>query len=123
MDGEEYPYETLELAHDSAQKDVRGYHRFLEATGCLRKGKGNMVTREEWGQDRACTLFAFDNAANGHLHSPVLNPKLSGEVQLILNFGADPGVNLTVIVYTEFDNLLEVDSNKAVLYNEYDGTR
>ena len=123
VDGEEYLYETLELTHDSAQKDVRGYHRFLEATGCIRKGKGNMVMREEWGQGRACTLFAFDNAANGHLHSPVLNPKLSGEVQLILNFGADPGVNLAVIVYIEFENLLEVDSNKAVLYNVYDGTR
>ena len=45
--GEEYPYKTLKLAHDSGQLDMRGYHRFLEATGCLRKSKGNMVTREE----------------------------------------------------------------------------
>ena len=121
--GEEYPYETLELAHDSDQLDMRGYHRFLEATSCLRKSKGNMVTRKECGQGRAFTLFAFDNAANGHLHSPVLNPKLSGELQLMLHFGADPAVNVTVIVYGEFENLLEVDSNKAVLYNVYDGTR
>ena len=115
--GEEYPYETLEVAHDSGQLDMRGYHRFLEATGCLRKSKGNMVTREE------CTLFAFDNAANGSLHSPVLNPKLSGELQLSMNFGANPGTDVTIIVYGEFENLLEVDSNKAVLYNVYDGTR
>ena len=121
--GEEYPYETLELAHDSDQLDMRGYHRFLEATGCLRKNKGNMVTRKEWGRGRSCTLFAFDNAANGSLHSPVLNPKLSGELQLMLQFGADPGTPITVIVYGEFENLLEVDSNKAVLYNVYDGTR
>ena len=82
-----------------------------------------MVTRKEWGHGRAFTLFAFDNAANGHLHSPVLNPKLSGELQLMLHFGNDLGVNVTVIVYGEFENLLEVDSNKAVLYNVYDGTR
>ena len=121
--GEEYPYETLELDHASDQFDMRGYHRFLEATSCLRKSKGNMVTRKEWGQGRAFTLFAFDNAANGFLHSPVLNPKLSGELQLMLHFGADPAVNVTVIVYGEFENLLEVDSNKAILYNVYDGTR
>ena len=121
--GEEYPYETLELAHDSGQLDMRGYHRFLEATSCLRKSKGNMVTDKEWGQGKACTLFAFDNVANGLLHSPVLNPKLSGELQLMLHFGNDPGVNVTIIVYAEFENLLEVDSNKAVLYNVYDGTR
>ena len=65
--GEEYPYETLQLAHDSDQLDMRGYHRFLEVTGCLRKSKGNMVLREEWGHRRSCTLFAFDNAANGAL--------------------------------------------------------
>ena len=121
--GEEYLYETLELAHDSDQLDMRGYHRFLEATGCLRKNKGNMVTRKEWGHGRSCTLFAFDNAANRHLHSPVLNPKLSGELQLVLHFGDDPGSPITVIVYGEFENLLEVDNNKAVLYNVYDGTR
>ena len=121
--GEEYPYETLELDHASDQLDMRGYHRFLEATSCLRKNKGNMVTRQEWGQGRSFTLFAFDNAANGLLHSPVLNPKLSGELQLMLHFGADPAVNVTVIVYGEFENLLEVDSNKAVLYNVYDSNR
>ena len=121
--GEEYPYETLELSHDSDQLDMRGYHRFLEATSCLRKGKGNMVTRREWGRGRAFTLFAFDNAANGRLHSPVLNPKLSGELKLMLHFGDDPGVNVAIIVYGEFENLLEVDGNKAVIYNVYDGTR
>ena len=53
----------------------------------------------------------------------MLNPKLSGELQLMLHFGADPAVNVTIIVYGEFENLLEVDSNKAILYNVYDGTR
>ena len=33
--GEEYPYETLELQHDGASKDQRGYYRFLQASGTL----------------------------------------------------------------------------------------
>ena len=82
--GEEYPCETMELNHDNSLKDLRGYHRFLEATGCLRKSKGNMVRKEDWGQGKHCTLFVFENAANGHLHSAVLNPKLSGELQITL---------------------------------------
>ena len=41
--GEEYPYRTLELNHDNSNKDLRGYHRFLQATECLTKRKGNMV--------------------------------------------------------------------------------
>ena len=119
--GEEYPYETLELKHDNAHKNLRGYHRFLEATGCLRKSKGNMVRKEDWGQGKHCTLFVFENAANRHLHRSVLNPKLSGELRMTLHFGANPGENLKAIVYAEFENILEIDRNKAVLYDVYDG--
>ena len=120
VSGEEYPYETLELNHDNDQKDLRGYFRFLQATGCLCKSKGNMVRDTEWGQGQNSTLFVFDNAANGCLDSPVLNPKQSGELQLILNFGATPDVNITILVYGEFENLMEIDRNKAVLYDIYE---
>ena len=51
--------------------------------------------------------------------SPVMNPKQSGEVQIVLNFGTAPGVNITIILYGEFENLLEIDKNKAVLYDIY----
>ena len=34
-------------------------------------------------------------------------------------FGAAPGVNITVLVYGEFENLLEIDRNGDVLYNIY----
>ncbi len=116
---EEYPYQTLELVHNDGSKDLRGYFRFLQASGALCKHQGNMVRSTEWGQGKNCTLFMFDNAANGCLDSPVLNPKQAGELQLVLNFGEAPGVNITIIVYGEFENLLEIDKNKAVLYDIY----
>ena len=64
-------------------------------------------------------ISSRDNAANGCLNSPVLNPKQSGELRLVLKFGANPGVNITIILYGEFENLLEIDRNKAVLYDIY----
>ena len=115
--GEEYPYETLELVHNNSTQDLRAYYRSLQATGCLCKHQRNMVRSEDWGQGKNCTLFVFDNAANGCLDSPVLNPKHSGEPQIVLNFGAPPGSNITVILYGEFENLLEIHKNKAVLYS------
>jgi len=33
--------------------------------------------------------------------------------------GAAPGTNITVLVYGEFENLLEIESNGAVLYDIY----
>ncbi|XP_078357116.1 uncharacterized protein LOC144641983 [Oculina patagonica] len=117
--GEEYPYETLELVHNDGTKDLRGYHRFLQATGCLCKQQGNMVRGDDWGQGKNCTLFVFDNVANGCVDSYRMNPKQTGNLLIELNFGANPAVNLTIIVYGEFENLLEIDKNKAVLYDVY----
>ena len=115
--GEEYPYRILELDHQNASKDLRGYHQFLQATECLTKRKGNMVRAEDWGRNKGCTLFVFNNAPSEALSSSVLNPPQTGEVKILIRFGANPGVNLTVLVYGEFENLLEIDGNRTVLYD------
>ena len=117
--GEEYPYETLELVHKNGTQDLRGYHRFLQATGCLCRYRGNMVRKEDWGQGKNCTLFLFDNVTNGCVDSNRLNPRQVGDLQIVLNFGAAPSLNIIIIVYGEFENLLKVDRNKEVLYNKY----
>jgi len=117
--GETYPYEMLELVHDKGSEDLKGYRQFLQATDSLCKSRGNMVRAVEWGHDKNCTLFVFENVANGCLNTPVLNSKLSGEVRLVLDFGDDQGTNDTAIVYGEFENLMEINSNKTVQYNVY----
>ena len=78
-----------------------------------------MVELGDWGQGKHCTLFMFDNGANGCADSQRLNPKQTGDLQLSLEFGAAPNTNITVLVYGEFENLLEIDSNGAVLYDIY----
>ena len=117
--GEEYPYETLELVGNDSTKDLLGYSRFLQASGAWCKLKGNMLRKDDWGQDKGCTLFMYDNVPNGCADSKNLNPKQSGDLQLKLDFRAAPANNITVIVFGEFENLLEVDGNGAVLYDIY----
>ena len=117
INGEEYPYTTLELNHNNGNKDVVGYGRYLEATGCTVRGKGNLVKRKDWGHGKRTNLFAFDTTANKTVDSPVLNPEQKGDVRLILNFGANPGVNVTVLVYGEFENVIEIAPNGVVTYD------
>ena len=117
--GEEYPYETLHLVHNDAARDNLGYFRFLQASDAWCKKKSNMVELGDWGQGKNCTLFMFDNVANGCADSQRLNPKQTGDLQLSLEFGAAPATNITVLLYGEFENLLEIDSNGAVLYDIY----
>ena len=61
----------------------------------------------------------LDNVANGCADSQRLNPKQTGDLQLSLEFGADSDPNIAVLVYGEFENLLEIGSNGAVLYDIY----
>ena len=117
--GEEYPCETLHLVHNNGTRDNLGYFRFLQASGAWCKKKGNMVELEDWGQGKNCSLYMFDNVANGCADSQTLNPKHTGDLQLSLEFVVAPNTNITVLVYGEFENLLEIDKNGAVLYNNY----
>ena len=74
-----------------------------------------MVRKVDWGHGKRSNLFVFDNTANGCLDSPVLNPKQSGELRVMIDFGANPGENLTVLLYAEFENLLEVNEKSGHL--------
>lgn len=103
--GEEYPYKTVQLNFNNDQKDWSGYYRFLEARGCLTKRKPNMVKPEAWGQHfERCSRY--------------LNYRLSGDAiyRIYVGTGGLPEP-VTVISYGEFENMLEVDSNQAVLYD------
>ena len=88
--GEEYPYETLHLVHNNGTRDNLGYFRFLQASGAWCKKKGNMVELLDWGQGKNCTLFMFDNVANGCADSQTLNPKQTGDLQLGLGIWSCP---------------------------------
>ena len=96
--GEEHPYETLQLIHNSGDKDLAGYFRFLQANGDWCKKQSGMVQKDDWGQNKNCTLFMFDNVAHGCADSNMLNPKQSGDLQLVIEFGAASGVTITIII-------------------------
>ena len=115
LEGEEIPYETLQLNRNNADRDLTGYHRFLQASGALCKHEGNMVRSKDWGAGKNCTLFMFDNVATGCVDTSYLNPKQVGEVQIELLLGEALEFNVNVVVYAEFENLLEIDANKAVI--------
>ena len=78
-----------------------------------------MVKACDWGQGKNCIVFMFDNMTNGCADSNSLNARQAGDLQLIVEFGAPPGQNITAILFGEFQNLLEVDANGAVLYDIY----
>ena len=49
-----------------------------------------------------------------------MNPRQAGDVKLEITFGAAPNKNITVVVWGEFENVIEIDDNGAVQYNIHD---
>ena len=117
--GEEYPYETLELDGATSEKDNAGYFRFLQASGALIRSKGGMLTKSEWGQGKSGTLFMFNNVPSGNANTKLLNPKQGGTTELKIWFESNPG-NITVVVFAEFEDILNIDPNGSVIYNIYE---
>lgn len=118
IEGEEYPYETLELTQDD-RYDYDGYYRFLQASGALIKSQPNMMREDDWGEDKNCTLFMWNNVGSGNADTGMMNPNKKGNVRIEIESYAAIGVVTTVLVYGEFENIVTVDDMNDVEYNIY----
>ena len=136
INGEEYPYKNaLELVHNDGTKDSHGYRRLLENTSAFQKGEPSMVLPDMWGQvtklgaqvsgadtlveaSGNMTLFAFNFTPDGLPDASSFHPPQSGNVRLQFRLNASPGHAVTVLIYAEFENVMEINDNNGVLYND-----
>ena len=108
LNGEEYPYRTLELTGDEAYEDLLGYDRFLMP----------ILLPGDRRQGNNCTLFLFNNVPSGKADdSQYRKPRQSGNVQLVIDFRAAVNHNITVLVWSEYENVYEINHLVAIKYN------
>ena len=121
VNGEEYPYKTLELSNEANNKDSTdylGYECFLQASGAYREKKIPMLQPGDWGEGKTTTLFLFNNVPSGYADDPShRNPQQSGNVRYKINFASATSNNITVLVWSEYETLLEVNYEGAIRYN------
>lgn len=122
INGEEYPHtSTLELQHDSTVKDYIGYHRFLYDTGALKKSQRPMIRPTDWGYNKNCTIFCFNNVESGDADGRLMNPQNQGNHRIQMKFNAGIGHTITVCITGEFENILKITREGGVLYETYNG--
>ena len=124
VEGEEYPYKTLKLSNVNDQEsgtDLLGYDRFLTASEGYYKDGSPMVQPGDWGHGKNCTLFMFNNVPSGKAdNAEYRNPRQSGNVRLQLLFSAATTNNITVMVWSEYENVFEINNLGGVKYNILD---
>ena len=117
-DGEEYPYKALELTGNSNAEDLLGYDRFVTAMSGHKHHKPCMILPDDWGQGKNCTLFMFNNVPSGDADSlEGRNPRQTGNVRYDIDFRAAPGHNVTIVIWSEYENVYEIDQFGGILYS------
>ena len=112
VNGEETPYSVIDL---TGGKKIDGYNTLFSGSGDMNCGHGIDIDREDWLGGYA--LFRLDTTPAGSGHPDHLIPHRSGNVNLYLKFGAPSPAVLNLIVYAEFQNHLEIDRNRRVVYD------
>ena len=118
LNGKEYPYRTLQLTGTEAYEDLLGYDQFLQAMGAYNENKIPMLLPSDWGQGKNCTLFLFNEVPSGKADDPQYRkPRQSGNVRLVIDFAAAVNHNITVLVWSEYENVYEINHLGGIKYN------
>lgn len=118
VDREEYPYRALEMAGNTQAEDLLRYDRMLTAIGANKQHKPTMILPGDWGQGKNCTLYVFNNVPSGDADDPhYRNPDKTGNVRYEIDFRAAVGYNITVVIWSEYENLYESDQFGCFLYS------
>jgi len=93
---------------------IRAYDSMSAGTGKLCKDEGLYINRDDYANGYA--LYAFDLSADlgEDDHFGVVR---QGSVRLALKFAAALAATVTVIAYAEFENIIQVDRDRNVVFD------
>lgn len=92
---------------------VESYNTLFSGTGIHWKDEGNDITYADY--PKGYTLYAFDISQDLSANESHWNLQKHGTVRLELRFAAPLPNAVNCIVFSEFNNLIEIDKNRSVV--------
>jgi hypothetical protein len=93
---------------------ISSYLSLFSGTGKINKDDGNNISREEYAN--GFTLYAFDLSPD-LAEDDHFNLTRQGGLRLVLKFSQALAATVSVIAFAEFENVVEIDRNRNVIYD------
>ena len=113
VDGRQVPAKPLQPNFETGS-DIRSYVNLFSAIGKQAQDEGNDLSPDDFGQ--CYTFFGFDLTPDvcdgGCFH---LSKK--GNLRIEMHFATALEHTVKVVVYGEFEDVLEIDKSRNIIYN------
>ncbi|GBM49395.1 Uncharacterized protein F54H12.2, partial [Araneus ventricosus] len=113
VDGQSVPHNPLELNFDK-NNCIKGYYSLFPGTDKFGQDQGLFISREEYINGN--TLFAFilsPDLCNGEHLNLIKHNNLRLEIKFIKALPQ----SICVLIYAEFDNVIEINKTRNILYD------
>ncbi|KAJ1525566.1 hypothetical protein ONE63_010370 [Megalurothrips usitatus] len=114
VDGVQVPSQPLCPDYNSplSPQFVSAYHTLFSGTGIHHKDEGNAIARDDFNQGYA--VYAFDLTPDLSSHTGHWNLQKTGCMRLEVRFSVDLPKTVNLLVYAEFDSVIEIDKYRNV---------
>ena len=115
LNDEAIPFKSIKLSFGVNKRFLEALYTQFSGTGKMYYNTGNDISREEFSKGYA--LYAFDLTPDMCGSSPHFNRVQRGNLSLELQFSAPLPVAVSLVCYGEFENLIQIDSSREVIYD------
>ena len=116
VDGEQAPGKPIKLKlTDTGGQFMEAYQTLFTGTGKFHSDQGNNITRNDYWQGYG--LFVFDLSPEGCDSTDMIALKQKGNLSIEIVFSNALTEAINLFCYGEFDNIIEIDRQRNVLYD------
>lgn len=92
---------------------IRSYHSLFDGCGINFSDVGNCISRDDY--PNGFCLSAFDLTADLSCNDSHWNSIKSGSLRIELKFSEALAQTISVLIFAEFDNCIEIDKNRQII--------
>ena len=114
-DGMPYPCPSMRMDFEN-QKYAEAYHNFMKSLGAAYSNKVPPVKKEEFGAGFFIVVYDMSPDQSGSVQSASML-SMNSNVRLEMKFAKALPKNVTLLVYAEYENAMEITKDRQVIVN------